>query len=143
MPLENEELREELQAMLAANRELGPSADTVLIDGLLRRLEPAHADADRFALVRQVYDAIVPLPPSGVVALGAVHASVLVAAGLVLQHVISYYTQSVAFMGPMWGVLMFLWIAEMVVTLAVIGTVRPREVHARRSRTRLSTAKSR
>jgi hypothetical protein len=141
MEMDRNDLREELLAVLAAHRELDGSADEQLVSGLLERIANQSPERARHVDVRAAYDALIPVKPSTVVAIAVAQGAVMLVLGEFLLHRFFefYYASGGLVQSLTW--LGFIWIAEVVATLAVISALVPRVEGNRQTRRRIPASR--
>jgi hypothetical protein len=138
--MDRDELREEMMAILAANRELSAEADEALVDSLLAKMASTAARRGRSAELRALYGRLVPVGPWTVAAIAGAQGAVMVVLGrYLLERVLAYSYYMDGYMRA-WAVFGVLWLAEVLVTIAVLsilspshGDVRQRARHKRLS----------
>jgi len=135
MALDRNDLREELLAVLAAHRELDGNADEELVSGLLERIAFQPRQPARYTDLRAAYDALIPVKPSTVAAIAAGQGAVMFVLGETLLHRLFVFYYPAGDFLPSVMTLGFIWVIEVIVTVAVLAALVPREEgdrHARR-----------
>jgi len=123
--VDRNELREELLAVLAANRELTGEQDEALVESFLARLEATQPHRPLIRL-REIYEQLVPLTFPTVLVIAAAQGVTLFTLGAYLLQRLDFYYGADGFVQA-WVVFGFMWLAEVLVTIAVLSILAPRE----------------
>jgi hypothetical protein len=123
-----DELRDELSAILAAQRELPPDADEYLVDQLLAKLERRESEtASHISLFREHVNALIsaiPLSMRQLTAVAFIEALAVAVFGYIvifLFGIDTNYDHWVFHAMPLWDSLAFLWLLQMVLTIALLS----------------------
>jgi hypothetical protein len=132
MPDNRDELRDELLAILAAQRELPPDADAHLVDQLLTKLERHENEmASRISPFREHVNALVsaiPLSMRQLAAVAFIEAVAVAFFGYIVIGLFGIDTNNDHWIPramPLWDALAFLWLLQMILTIAVLTFFKP------------------
>jgi hypothetical protein len=132
MPDNRDDLRDELLAILAAQRELPPDADAHLVDQLLTKLERHESGmASRISPFREHVNALIsaiPLSMRQFAGIALIEAVAVAFFGYIVIGLFGIDTNNdhwVARAMPLWDALAFLWLLQMVLTIAVLTVFKP------------------
>jgi hypothetical protein len=132
MPDNRDELRDELLAILAAQRELPPDADAHLVDHLLTKLERhEHEMAFHISPFRQHVNAFIssiPLSMRQLAGIALIEAVAVAFFGYIVISLFGIDTDNDHWIPramPLWDALAFLWLLQMILTIAVLTFFKP------------------
>lgn len=128
----DDDLRDELLAILAANRELPADSDAQLVDAFLMKLDrDKNVRAAHISRLHQHVSRIlaaIPLSRRQIFSIGFLEVAVVALFGYGLIALFGIDTNNdywVPHAMPLWDALAFLWFIQMVLTVSILAVFRP------------------
>lgn len=123
--MDENDLREELLAVLAAHRELDGTVDEELIAGLLEKLAHRAPQRGFYWDVKGAYHEHIPVNPSTVAAIAAAQGLTLLVLGeYMFKQVLGFHPFTDGY-AQAWLTFALIWVVEVIVTVAIIAFREP------------------